>query len=142
MKKISKQEKKYTDNDMSVILERVESQFKVFGEGQSLLIDKFDKFEIDVKNQFIAFGEGQDILANKVDKIDERLENVEVKVDAIDERLEKVEVKVDKIDNRLENVEDNIIEIKHKFSEKVDLEDFQKLEKRFVKLEKIVFEKI
>jgi len=42
----------------------------------------------------------------------------------------------------VENIEDNIVEVKHKLSEKVDLKDFQKLEKRFVKLEKIVFEKI
>jgi len=40
------------------------------------------------------------------------------------------------------NIEDNIVEVKHKLSEKVDLEDFQKLEKRLVKSEKIVFEKI
>jgi hypothetical protein len=36
----------------------------------------------------------------------------------------------------------NNIETKYKFSEKVDLEDFQKLEIRLIKLEKIVFEKI
>jgi hypothetical protein len=30
------------------------------------------------------------------------------------------------------------MEIKHKLSEKVDLADFQKLEKRMVKLEKLV----
>lgn len=75
----------------------------------------------DIRSQFMAFGEGLDSLSNKVDRI---------------------EVKVDKIDERLIRVEDNVVEIKHKLSEKVDLEDFQKLEKRLIKLEKIVFEKI
>ena len=128
MKKNIRTEKKRSDDQTAVILERVESQFKAFGEAQSLLIDNVDNFKKDVKNQFMAFGEAQDLLSNKVDKIDERLENVEVKVDKIDERLERVE--------------DNTIEIKHKLSEKVDLEDFQKLEIRLIKLEKIVFEKI
>jgi len=39
-------------------------------------------------------------------------------------------------------INDDVVEIKHKLSEKVDLKNFQKLEKRFIKLEKIVFEKI
>ena len=34
------------------------------------------------------------------------------------------------------------VETKYKFSEKASLENFQKLEKRLIKLEKIVFEKI
>lgn len=121
MKKISKQEKKYTDNNMSVVLERIESQFKIFGESQSLLIDNVNNFKKDVKNQFMAFGEAQDLLSNKVDNI---------------------EVKVDKIDERLIRIEDDVVEIKHKLSEKVDLKDFQKLEMRLIKLEKIVFEKV
>jgi len=127
MKKTLKQEK-HIDNGTSVILEEIRSQFKSFGEAHSFLVDKVDNFEKDVKNQFMAFGEGQDILSNKVDKIDKRLENVEAKVDAIDERLIRVE--------------DNVVEIKHKLSEKVDLEDFQKLEMRLIKLEKIVFQKM
>lgn len=75
----------------------------------------------DLGRQFMAFGEGLDLLSNKVDRI---------------------ETKVDVIDERLVRVEDNTIEVKHKLSEKVDLEDFQKLEIRLIKLEKIVFEKI
>jgi len=43
---------------------------------------------------------------------------------------------------KLEGIENNVVEIKHKLSEKVNLEDFQKLEMRLMKLEKIIFEKI
>ena len=75
----------------------------------------------DIKSQFTVFGEGLSLLSDKADRI---------------------ETKINVIDRRLIRVEDNIIEVKHKLSEKVDLEDFQKLEKRLIKLEKIVFEKI
>ena len=38
-------------------------------------------------------------------------------------------------------VGDDVIEIKHKISEKVDLKDFQKLEKRVIHLEKLMLTK-
>lgn len=40
---------------------------------------------------------------------------------------------------RLDKLQDDVTEIKHKLSQKVDLEDFQKLEKRLIKVEKRVF---
>lgn len=75
----------------------------------------------EIKSQFMAFGEGQQVLSDKVDGLDK---------------------KVDRIDARLIRVEDDVIDIKHRLSEKVDREDFNKLEKRMVKLEKLVFAKI
>ena len=68
----------------------------------------------DIQDQFKAFGEGQEILTEKVDEISERLIRVE----------------------------DDVVEIKHRLSQKVDLDDFQKLEKRMMKLEKFVFAKL
>lgn len=124
MKKNTKTKKVYSKDQTAVILENISSQFKVFGEAQSLLSDKADNLGI------------------KVDAIDERLENVEAKINIMDKRLENVEVKVDVINERLVRMEDDVVEIKHKLSEKVDLEDFKKLEKRLVSLEKIVLEKI
>lgn len=52
--------------------------------------------------------------------------------------LYEVREDINEIKERLARVEDNTIEIKHKLSEKVDLADFQKLEKRLVKLERLV----
>jgi len=142
MKKNIRTEKKRSDDQTVVILEDIRSRFMFFGEklssvsdkvnsieigqnalsgkvdkleiGQDAISDKLDNFMKETKDQFMAFGEGQEVLADKVDRMDERLEKVG----------------------------DNTVEIKHKLSEKVDLEDFQKLEKRFVKLEKIVLARI
>ena len=74
----------------------------------------------NVQDQFIAFGEGQQILSDKVDGL---------------------EGKFDKMQGDITNMQDDITEIKHKLSEKVDLSDFQKLEKRFIKLERLVLAK-
>ncbi len=138
MKNFNRNKKAISKDRTAVILEDIKSQFTVFGESLSSVSDKVDKLEA-----------GQGVLNEKVDKlgtkvgvIDERLKNVEVKVDVIDERLKNVEVKVDAIDERLIRVEDDVVEIKHKLSEKVDLEDFKKLEAGHIKLEKVVFQKV
>jgi len=81
-----------------------------------------------IKSQFMAFGEGQQILSDKVD-------NLGIKVD-------NLEMKVDRIDARLARVEDDVVEIKHKLSEKVDRDEFNKLERRMVQLEKLVLAKL
>lgn len=68
----------------------------------------------EIKDQMSSFGDGQKVLSDKIDEINERLIRVE----------------------------DDVVEIKHRLSEKVDREEFNKLEKRMVKLEKLVFSKI
>ncbi len=78
----------------------------------------------DIKDQFNAFGEGLGVVSDGQERLEKRFN-----------RLEK---KVEEIDIRLISVQGDVIEIKHKLSEKVDLADFQKLEKRMIKLEKLV----
>lgn len=75
------------------------------------------------------------IIEGKVDNLEVRFDNLEVKVDIIDARLVQIE-------NRLIRVEDDVIEIKHRLSEKVDRDEFHKMEKRMVKLEKLVFARL
>ncbi len=71
----------------------------------------------DIQDQFRAFAEGQDILSEKVDGL---------------------EKKFDKLEDRLESVASDVIEIKHSLTQKVELKDFQRLEKRVIRLEKAI----
>ena len=43
---------------------------------------------------------------------------------------------------KLDNLQNDVTEIKYKLSEKVDRDEFRKLEKRMLKLEKLVFAKL
>lgn len=120
---------------VAIILEDMQSQFKAFGDGQQLIrgdikrldekveildkkverhYKKFVEFEEDTKNNFKA-------VANVLTEMNDRLDNHE---------------------NKIDRMQGDITEIKHKLSEKVDLKDFQNLEKRFLKLEKLVFAKL
>jgi septal ring factor EnvC (AmiA/AmiB activator) len=120
----------------------------------------------DIKDQFSAFGEGlslvterQEVLIDKVDSMDkrltrvedevvfirERLDKVEKGLGRVEERLTKVEDRLTKVEDRLTKVEDGnariedeIFDIKRKLSQKIDFDDLQKLEKRLVRLEKLV----
>lgn len=113
-KKIKKIMKVYSSDQVAVILE-------------------------DIQDKFNVLSDGQKIIHNKVDKLEKNLGD---KIERVDLRLMKVENKVEEIDERLVRVEDGVIEIKHKLAQKVELEDFQKLEKRMIKLEKLVFSKM
>ena len=110
--------KKLTDNQFGVILEDINGKFDVLVEGQKVLFEKVDKLET-----------GQEVLFEKFDKVETGLDRVENKLDAVENRLGGVE-------DKLDGVESDVSEIKHKLCQKVDVEDFQKLEKRVVKLER------
>lgn len=74
--------------------------------------------------------------------IAESQQETNVKIGAIDKRLINVENRLINVENRLMSVEDDVIEIKHRMAEKVDRDEFNKMEKRMVKLEKLVFAKL
>lgn len=117
MKDFDRSKKAISKDKTAVILEDIRSQFAVFGESLGSVSDKIDKLEV-----------GQEVLNEKVDKLETRVDSIDTTLKTVDEKLIRIE--------------DNVVEIKHKLSEKVDLEDFQKLEMRLIKLEKIVFQKI
>lgn len=49
---------------------------------------------------------------------------------------------LDRMISKTNCLQDDVTEIKYKLSEKVDREEFEKLEKRMIKLEKLVFAKL
>ncbi|EKE15989.1 MAG: hypothetical protein ACD_11C00057G0014 [uncultured bacterium] len=92
-----------------------------------------------------GFGEVMFMLENMNDGIQiiaEQQVDMKKDIDIIKEDISEINVRLGGVEDRLGNVEDNVIEIKHKLSEKVDREEFNKLEKRMIKLEKLVFAKI
>lgn len=86
--------------------------------------------------------DGISVIAEKQVELSDQVKEVKEKVDNLEVKVDNLEVKVDRIDARLARVEDDVVDIKHNLSEKVDREEFNKLEKRMVKLEKLVFAKI
>jgi chromosome segregation ATPase len=105
----------------------MKSQFKSFGEGLGIVRNKIDEL-----------GDKVEKLDNKVEKLDNKVEKLDNKVEKLDFRVEKLEIGQEVLTDKFDKMQEDITEIKHKLSQKVDLEDFQKLEKRVIKLEKLI----
>jgi DNA repair ATPase RecN len=76
-------------------------------------------------------------LNDGIQLISEQHGGVIKRLDNIDGRLEGIDGRLDKIDGRLDRIEEDVVEIKHELKKKVDYDEFEKLEKRVIKLEKL-----
>jgi len=70
-----------------------------------------------------------------IEVIGEQYKNVVGRLDGIDNRLDKIEGDIDVMKS-------DISDIKYDLKEKVSYAEFEKMEKRMVKLEKLVFSKL
>lgn len=105
----------------------IEEKAVGFGEVMSLLESMNDGINI--------ISEQHGAIVGRLDGIDSRLDKIDSRLDKMDSRFDKLEAKVDKLEVKVDNLQEGVTEIKHKLSQKVDLEDFQKLEKRLIKVE-------
>lgn len=69
------------------------------------------------------------------------LEQINDGIEVIGEQHGELVTEIKSINGRLDSMQDDITEIKHKLSEKVDREEFNKLENRVVKMEKLLLAK-
>lgn len=105
------EEKIYTANEVGSMFEQLNDSVKILAEGHSTLV------------------EGQNEIKNVLTSVDQRLGRVEIRLDGVEDRLGLVETKIDRL-------QDDMVEVKFELKRKVDAEQFEKLEKRVVKLEK------
>ncbi len=113
-------EKFFASNEVMAMLENMNDGIQVIAEQHGGIVNRLDKID------------------NRLDKMDDRFDKIDVRLDKMDDRFDKVDARFDKIDIRLDKLQDDVTEIKYKLSEKVDMKDFKKLEKRLIKLEKVV----
>jgi septal ring factor EnvC (AmiA/AmiB activator) len=103
-------------------------------ERQEVLIDKVDSMDkrlTRVEDEVVFIRE-------RLDKVEKGLGRVEERLTKVEDRLTKVEDRLTKVEDGNARIEDEIFDIKRKLSQKIDFDDLQKLEKRLVRLEKLV----
>jgi hypothetical protein len=71
-------------------------------------------------------------LAKKQDEMQETLVNM-------DNRLGRVEIRLNSVETKIDRLQDDMVEVKFELKKKVSTDDFEKLEKRVVKLEKLSY---
>jgi chromosome segregation ATPase len=82
----------------------------------------------DFKSQVKTVAEGVEILSDKIDRVETRLDGVETRLDGVETRLDGVETNTEIIKTDIEFIKNNL-------KKKVDLEEFEALEKRVSFLE-------
>ena len=80
-------------------------------------------------------------LEGKVDNLEVRFDGLEVRFDGLEGRFDGLEVKVDKLQEDMDIVKSDVSKIKIDLKRKVDYDEFEKLEKRMLKVERLVFTK-
>ncbi len=108
------EEKVYTAGEVGSMLESIDNTVKIISENYLSVVDTQDKI---LKVQ---------------DKI------LEVQYD-MNDRLGRVEVRLDSVETKIDRLQDDMVEVKFELKKKVAVDDFEKLEKRVVKLEKLSY---
>ena len=114
MKKVKdKKEKMYKSGEVVSMLESINDGIQVISEQYGEMLKKFDK-------------------------VDTRFDKIEARLDKIEARLDKIEARLDKIEFDVDAIKSELLKIKRELQKKISTEEFEKLEKRVFKLEKLV----
>lgn len=105
----TKEEKAFTASQVGSMLEGINDSIKLLVENMEI------KFEGVYK---------------RFDGVEGRIDGVEGSIGGINGRLDKIETKIDRL-------QDDIVEVKYELKNKVNREEFERLEKRVIKLEKV-----
>lgn len=110
------------------------------------------KKKAEKKNKNFEFGQvmsllesmdgGIKVISEQHGDVMSKLKEHDQEFETIGSKLKEHDQKFETLEEKMDLMQDDITEIKHKLSEKVDREEFNKLEKRMVKLEKLVFAKV
>ena len=156
MKKINKKEKINSIDHLTVVLEDMNSKFDLVVENTSGLDKRIEKvsgdlkeFKEETKNNFKAVANAFSEMNDRMDGMQEDMNNMQGTINNMQGDISNMQGTINNMQGdisnmqgAIDNVQGDVTEIKHKLSEKVDLKDFQNLEKRFLKLEKLVFAKL
>jgi len=135
MKKNKKISKTYSGDHVSVILEEMRDQFGVFGDRQQSLIDQIDRMDIrlsKVEDRSIRDG-------LKLSGIDVKMDSL--KRDIKDSYKSTAEF-LSRIESEIQSIKAETEELKVRLKDKADLVKLFDLEKRVIRMEKLVFAKL
>ena len=126
--------KVYSEDQVVTILEDIRDQFTAFGEGLGIVSDKVDNLE----HRFDKLEGRFDNKEGRFDNLEHRFDNLEGRFDKLEGRFDNLEGRFDALETKVDRMQEDVTDIKHELAHKVDIADFQKLEKRVVRMEKIV----
>ncbi|MEI6650920.1 MAG: hypothetical protein WCL23_05880 [Candidatus Moraniibacteriota bacterium] len=122
-------EKVFSSDHVMSLLENMSDGIQIISEQHGGIVSRLDTIDGRL-----------DRIEVRLDTLEVKVDNLEVKVDNLEVKVDNLEVKVDNLEIKTDHLQEDVTEIKHRLSQKVDLEDFQKLEKRLIKVEGFMLE--
>lgn len=95
------------------------------------------KKEIQKNNNVFEFGQVMSML----EAMNDGIKMIAEVQSGHSEKFEQIDKRFDKLENKVDKLQDDMTQVKHDLKRKVDYEEFALLEKRLVKLEKLVLAK-
>jgi len=132
--KSTTKEKTFGFSEVMSMLEGMNDGIQVLAEQHSGIIVRLDGMDARFDKTDARF----DKMDARFDKMDARFDKMDARFDNLETKVDNLETKVDNLEIKVDSLQVDVTDIKHKLSQKVDLEDFQKLEKRLIKLENFV----
>lgn len=96
----------------------------------------------EVMSMLEQINDGIGIIGEQHGGIMSRLDGIDNRLDGIDNRLDGIDVRLDKMQGDIDIIKGDIVDIKYDLKDKVSYAEFEKMEKRMAKLEKLVFAKL
>lgn len=101
-----------------------------------------------IQGEFLVMGDRMDniekrmgSIERKIDGLEKRITVLEERVDRVGDRLNAIERQVDRLEQGQVDIKNELKDIKFRLKRKIDDDEFEKLEKRVMRLEKLSFAK-
>ncbi|MEI7750064.1 MAG: hypothetical protein WCJ25_03605 [Candidatus Moraniibacteriota bacterium] len=136
-------EKVFSSDHVMSLLESMSDGIQIISEQHEGIVSRLDTIDghLDVIDGRLDKIEVRlDTIEVRLDTLETKVDNLEVRFDTLETKVDNLEVRFDTLETKVDTLQEDVTEIKHKLSQKVDLEDFQKLEKRLIKVEGFVLE--
>lgn len=117
------EEQTFKSSEVMMMLESLQDTITTLYEGLDV---KMDKGFREVKEEIKILDKRVGKVEKKVDNLEVKIDKLEDKVDGLETRFDNFEVRFDDLDDKVDGIQEDVTEIKHKLSEKVDKEEFDK----------------
>jgi DNA repair ATPase RecN len=92
----------------------------------------------EVVSMLESINDGIQVISEQYGEMLKKFDKVDTRFDKIEARLDKIEARLDKIEFDVDAIKSELLKIKRELQKKISTEEFEKLEKRVFKLEKLV----
>lgn len=147
-KRSPKKEASFSSGEVMTLLEQIHDGVSVIAEAQEETNRRLDRIESRLDSLEARMDKVEmrlDSLELRMEKVEAGLSSLETRFTALEKRVRTLEAnfgvfgkRLDTVDVKLDRLRDDVSDVKHSLSGKTDAAEFKKLEKRVLRIERLV----